>query len=67
MCERSSLATPWSAFGGGTAFVEQVFGLDEASFVSFSFKKILDNNNETTQTQERIGAAIAPFPLIAYT
>ena len=36
-------------------------------FVSFSFKKMRDNNNETTHTLERIGAAIAPFPLIAYT
>ena len=36
-------------------------------FVSFSFRNILDNNKETTQTEERIGAAIAPFPLMAYT
>ena len=36
-------------------------------FVSFSFKKILDRIKDTTHTLERIGAAIAPFPLIAYT
>ena len=36
-------------------------------FVNFSFKKILDKINDTTHTLERIGAAIAPFPLIAYT
>ena len=36
-------------------------------FVNFSFKKILDNIKDTTHTLERIGAAIAPFPLIAYT
>ena len=36
-------------------------------FVNFSFKKILDKINDTTHTLERIGAAIAPFPLMAYT
>ena len=36
-------------------------------FVSFSFRKILERTNETTQTDEMIGAAIAPFPLIAKT
>ena len=36
-------------------------------FVNFSFKKILDKIKDTTHTLERIGAAIAPFPLIAYT
>ena len=36
-------------------------------FVNFSFKKILERINDTTHTLERIGAAIAPFPLIAYT
>ena len=35
--------------------------------VSRSFKKILESIRETTQTDEMIGAAIAPFPLIAYT
>lgn len=33
--------------------------------VSFSLRKMRDNNNETTHTHERIGAAIAPFPLMA--
>lgn len=34
---------------------------------NFSFKNILDKSNDTTQTEEIIGAAIAPLPLIAYT
>ena len=29
--------------------------------------QILDKIKDTTHTLERIGAAIAPFPLIAYT
>lgn len=36
----TSLPAPWSVFTGGSlVFVEQVFRLDEASFVSFSFKR----------------------------
>ena len=35
--------------------------------VSFSFKNILDKSKETTQTEDMMGAAIAPLPLIAYT
>ena len=34
---------------------------------NLSFRIILDNNNETTHTDDIIGAAIAPFPLMAYT
>ena len=36
-------------------------------FVSFSFRKILDSSKDTTHTLERMGAAMAPLPLIAYT
>lgn len=36
-------------------------------FVNFSFKKMRDKSNDTIHTEEMIGAAIAPFPLIAYT
>ena len=35
--------------------------------VSFYFKKILYNSNDTTHTQDKIGAAMAPLPLMAYT
>jgi len=36
-------------------------------FVSFSFRKILESKRDTTHTEERMGAAMAPFPLMAYT
>lgn len=35
--------------------------------VSFSFRKIRDSSRDTTHTQDRMGAAMAPLPLMAYT
>ncbi len=35
--------------------------------VSFSFRKILERISDTTHTDDMMGAAMAPFPLIAYT
>ena len=34
-------------------------------FVSFSLRNILESKSDTTHTHERMGAAIAPLPLIA--
>ena len=56
---------PPDAFEGMDNRLEIIAG--EAKVTPETAKKILDKINDTTHTLERIGAAIAPFPLIAYT